>query len=78
MLRMKALIALAFVVIIGALAAAGLFMLRRKPTDDGLSQHKRMARALAIRVGCSVALFAVILLSWWMGWIHPTGIPAGQ
>jgi hypothetical protein len=75
---MKTLIALAFVVILGALVAAGVFMVRRKPSDVALTQHKRMALALAVRVGCSVALFAVILLSWWMGWIHPTGIPAGQ
>ena len=77
MRRMKALIALAFVVILGALAAAGLFMLKRKPGDRELDQHKRMARALAVRVGVSVTLFAVILLSWWMGWIQPTGIRVG-
>jgi Protein of unknown function (DUF2909) len=37
-----------------------------------------MMRALALRVGLSVLLFAFILLSYWMGWIHPTGIPLGQ
>jgi hypothetical protein len=31
-----------------------------------------MARALAWRVGISVALFLFILFSWWMGWIQPT------
>lgn len=75
---MKALVALAFVVILGALAAAGVFMLKGKPAEgDEMEQHRRMARALAVRVGASVALFAVILLSWWMGWIHPTGIRTG-
>lgn len=52
-------------------------MLKRKPGDQELDQHKRMARALAVRVGVSAALFLVILLSWWMGWIHPTGIRVG-
>lgn len=74
---MKILVAVAFVVILGALAAAGVFMLRGRPDDqNALQQHRRMARALAIRVGASVALFALILLCWWMGWIHPTGIRA--
>jgi hypothetical protein len=36
-----------------------------------------MARALAVRVALSVALFLLILLSWAMGWVHPNGIPAG-
>ena len=36
-----------------------------------------MARALALRVGLSVALFLFILLSWYMGWVRPTGIPIG-
>ena len=34
-----------------------------------------MARALALRVALSVALFLIILLSWKMGWIQPTGLP---
>lgn len=73
---MNFLIAIAFVVILGALASAGFFMLRKPPADQqtGASQ-RRMARALAVRVGVSVALFLIILLSYRMGWIHPTGIP---
>jgi hypothetical protein len=52
-------------------------MLRqRKERPDGTAD-KAMARALAVRVGLSVALFLFILLSWWMGWIQPNGIPAG-
>ena len=65
---------MAFVVILGALAAAGVFMLKGRPDQgDEMQQHRRMARALAVRVGVSVALFALILFSWWMGWLHPTG-----
>jgi hypothetical protein len=37
-----------------------------------------MARALAVRVGLSVALFLLILLSWAMGWVQPTGLPTGR
>ena len=63
------------VLVLAALAGAGLLMLRRGP-DDG-SADKRMARALAIRVALSVTLFLLILLAWSLGWIHPKGIPVG-
>lgn len=69
---MKFVFLIAFIGILGALAAAGFFMLRRG-RDKGKSPN--MARALAVRVAVSVALFAFILLSWWMGWIEPTGLP---
>jgi hypothetical protein len=45
---------------------------------DGAPKSNRMVRALAWRVGLSVALFVFILLSYKMGWIHPTGIPMSQ
>lgn len=72
---MKIVILLALVAIVAALGGAGLFMLRRGRTDDG--SQSRMAWALALRVGLSVALFLFVLLSYWMGWIHPTGLPVG-
>lgn len=34
-----------------------------------------MARALAFRVGFSILLFVIVLVSYRMGWIHPTGLP---
>lgn len=68
-------IALAFVAILGALGLAGVFMLRG---GDGKSRSGNMMRALALRVGLSVLLFACILLSYWAGWIHPGGIPIGR
>jgi hypothetical protein len=37
-----------------------------------------MARALAVRVGVSVALFLLILLAWKLGWITPKGLPTGR
>ncbi len=73
-------VVVAFVAILGALAAAGVFMMRGgKGTES--DTHRRnggMANALALRVGLSIALFAVILFSYWMGWIQPTGIPPGK
>jgi len=70
---MKIVIAIAFVLILGALAVAGLAMLRGgrdKPARPGL-----MMRALAWRVGLSVLLFVCVLISYKLGWIHPTGVP---
>lgn len=73
---MKYLIAIAFIGILGALGLAGVFMLR--DGRDGKAKGSKMMRALALRVALSVLLFVVILLSYWFGWIQPTGIPRGQ
>ncbi len=72
---MKIVIVVALLGVLGALAGAGLFMLR-KGGDEG-SRTGRMARALAVRVGLSIALFLFILVSWAMGWVRPTGLPMG-
>lgn len=74
---MKIIIALAFVAILAALASAGIFMIKRGP-DGGAAPKGRMARALAIRVGVSVSVFLFVLLSYFMGWIEPTGLPVGR
>lgn len=68
-------IVLAFAAILGALGLAGVLMLRG---GDGKSRSGNMMRALALRVGLSVLLFVCILLSYWAGWIHPTGMPIGK
>jgi hypothetical protein len=31
-----------------------------------------------VRVAISIALFLFILLSYYMGWIQPTGVPVGR
>ena len=74
---MKILIALAFAAILGALAFAGVAMVRGKESA-GQAKKPTMMRALAVRVGLSVALFLCILLSYKLGWIQPTGISAGR
>jgi hypothetical protein len=70
---MKILFALAFIAIIAALLCAGFFMVRSP--QEGENKGKKMARALALRVFLSVALFGFIGLAYWAGWIQPTGIP---
>ena len=77
---MKIVIALAFVVILAALASAGLFMLRRDSGAEGsgAAPKGRMARALAVRVGVSIAIFLFVLIGHQLGWIAPTGLPVGR
>jgi NhaP-type Na+/H+ or K+/H+ antiporter len=72
--RMKIVVLLAFIGIVGALASAGVLMVRKRD-DAGPKADNRMARALAWRVGISVSLFLFILLGWSLGWIQPTGLP---
>jgi Protein of unknown function (DUF2909) len=74
---MKVFIAIAFVAILGALAYAGVAMVRGRE-GEGRQKKKDMARALAVRVALSVALFLCILLAYKLGWIQPTGVPAGR
>jgi hypothetical protein len=79
MAAMKVLLVLMFVGVLAALAGAGVFMLRKGDADESATQRdKRMARALALRVALSVAIFLLILLSWHMGWLRPSGIPVGS
>jgi Mn2+/Fe2+ NRAMP family transporter len=73
---MKTVIVIILVLVLAALAGAGLFMLRKG--DDPASRDARMARALAVRVGLSIALFLFILVSWKLGWVSPTGLPVGR
>ncbi len=70
------LVILAFLAIIGSLGAALYFML----TDgrEGRAKTNHMARALAFRVGFSIVLFICVLIAWKLGYIQPTGIPAGK
>ena len=65
---MKIVVAIAFVLIIGSLASALFFLMR----DKGRSN--RTVQALAMRVGLSITLFLLVLFSYKMGWIRPTGL----
>ncbi len=69
-------IGIAFAGILGALALAGVLMLREG--RDGKPRSQGMMLALALRVGLSILLFVFILLSWRLGWIQPGGLPIGS
>lgn len=73
---MSYLIALAFLAILASLGSALFFMMR--DGTRGKAKTDNMARALAFRVGFSVVLFICILLAWKLGYIQPTGLPAGK
>lgn len=79
---MKYLVILGFVAIIGSLAAALVFMMRgdRAAGDDAQDapRNNHMARALAFRIGFSILLFVIVLISYFMGWIQPTGLPVSR
>jgi hypothetical protein len=65
---MKILVAIAFILIIGSLGSALVFLMK----DQGKSN--RTVKALALRVGFSITLFVLILVAYTLGWIEPTGI----
>ena len=69
---MKYLVLLAFLAIFASLGTALYFMLRQG------AKGNKMALALGMRVGISILLFVCILAAWKLGYIHPTGIAAGQ
>ena len=73
---MTYIVAIAFLAILGSLGAALFFMM--KDGTNGKAKTNSMARALAFRVGFSVLLFVCILIAWKLGYIQPTGIPAGR
>lgn len=77
---MKFLVIAAFIAIIGSLGVALVYMMRGGQSDesgaeDSPPRKNHMARALAFRVGFSILLFVVVLISYLMGWIQPTGLP---
>ncbi|TCS37031.1 DUF2909 family protein [Paucimonas lemoignei] len=65
---MKIVVAIAFILILGSLGSALVFLMR----DKGRSN--RTVKALALRVGFSITLFILILVAHHLGWIQPTGL----
>ena len=62
---MKVLVIAALIGIVISLAHA-MFSMTGGPTDS-----KRMVRALTVRVGLSVALFAFLMIGWYLGLLQP-------
>ncbi|NMM27260.1 MAG: twin transmembrane helix small protein [Glaciimonas sp.] len=65
---MKIIIAVGFILIIASLVSALVFLMK----DKGKSN--RTVTALALRVGLSIALFALLLAAHYFGLIQPTGL----
>jgi hypothetical protein len=65
---MKFLVAIGFIFILASLGSALVFLMK----DRG--QSKRTLKALAFRIGLSIALFLLILAAYYLGYIKPTGI----
>lgn len=74
---MKAIVALAFVGILASLASALVAMMRGDSQSGDARRQRRMARALTMRIGLSVALFVFLIIAHQLGWIQPTGLPQG-
>lgn len=75
MVDMKFFVIAAFVLIVASLAGALVAMMRADSESGDAQRSRRMARALTIRIGLSVLVFAVVIISYFMGWIQPTGLP---
>jgi hypothetical protein len=69
---MKWFVIAAFILIIGSLVSAMVYLVRDRGTT------RNVARALTYRVGFSIALFVLILFGHWMGWVQSTGLPVGR
>jgi hypothetical protein len=74
--RMKYIVAIAFLAILASLGSALVFMMRNGRGGQTKSGH--MVKALGLRVGVSIVLFICVLIGWHLGYIQPTGIQAGQ
>lgn len=68
LVQMKYLLLLFFVFIVYSLGAALYYMMNDKQGS------KRMVKALTMRIGVSILLFAFIVFSFWMGWLKPAGV----
>jgi hypothetical protein len=65
---MRILVGITFLLIVISLGSALFYLMR----DKGASN--KTVRALAIRVGLSVALFVALIVANRLGWIQSTGI----
>ncbi|MCB1624436.1 MAG: twin transmembrane helix small protein [Pseudomonadales bacterium] len=68
----KILIVLVLIAIVASLGNA-LFHL-----SSGKGDSRKMARALTVRVGLSLALFLLLMLAWYLGYISPHNLPPGR
>ena len=64
----KILVVVIFLGIVASLGSALVFMIRDRGQSD------RTAKALTLRIGVSVCLFALLFILWWLGLITPHGL----
>lgn len=64
----KILIIVIFLGIIGSMGSALFFLIKDKGQSD------RTLKALTVRIGVSIALFALLFVLWGLGLISPHGI----
>ncbi len=69
----KVLIIILFIAIFISLFSALLFFLKGTNHKD-IAQKKRMAQALTVRIGLSIALLVILLIAYAAGVIKPHGI----
>ena len=65
---MKIIVIAGLVAVIVSLFSALYYLYRDK------GHGTRMVRMLAVRVALSASLVAFLVVSYWMGWIAPTGL----
>jgi hypothetical protein len=65
---MKTVVVVVLIAIIAALFSALYYLYRDRGSGT------RMIKALAIRVALSITLVLFLVVSYWMGWIAPTGL----
>ncbi|MCE2679250.1 MAG: twin transmembrane helix small protein [Burkholderiales bacterium] len=65
---MRWVVGIAFLIIFISLFSAFFYLMKDK------GQTKRTVNALTMRIGMSIVLFLLIILSHQMGWIQSTGI----
>lgn len=65
---MRWIVVLFLIGILFSLGSGLVFLLRDKEGST------RMVKALTWRIGLSLLLFALLILSYFLGWIHPHGI----
>ena len=66
----KLLIIVVLVAIVGSLGSALFHLSRGSRTEE---DSRKMARALTVRIGLSLALFLLLMVAWYLGYIKPTG-----
>lgn len=64
----KILVLFILIVIFLSLGSALLQLLRAK------GDSRKMAKALTVRIGLSIALFVLLLIAYGLGWITPHGV----